>query len=235
MEVGFIMRYFLSGLFVVSLSVHANADLLLTGVYDGPLTGGLPKGVELFVTMDIPDLSVYGIGSANNGGGSDGEEFTFPATGASAGDFIYVASEATEFQNFFGFAPGHTSSAANINGDDAIELFKNGSVVDIFGDINTDGTGQSWDYVDGWAYRNNTTGPDGTTFLSGNWTYSGPDALAGETTNASAATPFPLGTYVAIPEPSSFAFLALIAIVLGGLRTKRNDQTTPNDVWPNDV
>jgi hypothetical protein len=50
-------------------------DLLLTGVVDGPLTGGLPKAVELYVVNDIPDLSLYGLGSANNGGGTDGQEF----------------------------------------------------------------------------------------------------------------------------------------------------------------
>lgn len=63
----------------------------------------------------------HGFGSANNGGGTDGEEFTFSNVGATAGDFIYVASETPNFVIFFGFAPGYTDSAANINGDDAIE------------------------------------------------------------------------------------------------------------------
>ena len=58
------------------------------------------------------------------------------------------------FTNFFGFAPNYSSFALGINGDDAVELFKNGSVVDVFGDINVDGSGQAWDYLDGWAYRN---------------------------------------------------------------------------------
>ena len=40
------------------------------------------------------------------------------------------------FEDFFGFAPDYTSNAASINGDDAIELFENGVVVDVFGDIN---------------------------------------------------------------------------------------------------
>ena len=67
-------------------------DLVITGVVDGPLPGGLPKSIELYVANDIPDLSVYGVGSANNGNPSTGPEFTFPAVAATAGDFIYLAS-----------------------------------------------------------------------------------------------------------------------------------------------
>ena len=178
-------------------------DLVITGVIDGPLSGGTPKAVEVFVLADIADLSIYGVGGANNGGGTDGEEFTFPAVSASCGSFIYVSDETPMFNAFFGFDPDYTSFAATINGDDAIELFQNGSVVDVFGDINVDGSGQAWEYLDGWAYRANSTGPDGTTFTIGNWSFSGPNALDGETSNGTASTPFPTGSYVpavACPE-----------------------------------
>jgi len=171
-------------------------DLLITGVIDGPIIGGLPKAIELYVVNNIPDLSIYGLGSANNGGGTDGQEFTFPADSATAGQFIYVATEATEFNNFFGFALDYTDgSAPAINGDDAVELFESGVVVDVFGDINVDGSGQPWDYIDGWAYRNDDTGADGSTFVLANWSFSGINVLDGETSNATAATPFPIGTY----------------------------------------
>lgn len=177
---------------------QTGSDLVITGVIDGPLSGGVPKAIELYVLNDIPDLSIYGLGSANNGGGSDGQEFTFPADAATAGSFIYVATESTGFSDFFGFAPTYTNgSAPSINGDDAVELFQSGAVVDVFGDINTDGTGQAWEYQDGWAYRVDGTGPDGSTFVLANWTFSGPNALDGETTNATAAVPFPIGTYMA--------------------------------------
>ncbi|MFT6896732.1 MAG: putative extracellular nuclease/endonuclease I [Paraglaciecola sp.] len=169
-------------------------ELVITGVFDGPLPGGVPKGIELFVTQDIADLATCGIGSANNGGGTDGQEFTFPSGPIAAGSYLYVASESSEFSNFFGFAPTHTSGAANINGDDAIELFCNGNLVDIFGDIDTDGNGQPWEYQDGWAYREVGSVPDAT-FSLGNWRFSGPNALDGETVNASAANPFPLKAF----------------------------------------
>ena len=186
--------YLLIALFVTSLSF--GQDLIITGAYDGPLSGGTPKGIELYVVNNIPDLSIYGVGSANNGGGTDGVEFTFPADAVTAGDYIYVASETVQFQNFFGFAANYNAgSAMGINGDDAVELFKNGVVVDTFGDINTDGTGQPWDFLDGWAYRVNGTGPDGGTFVLANWTFSGTNVFDGETSNGTAATPFPAGTF----------------------------------------
>lgn len=187
-----------AGLFAAMLFLSSvvlgQSELMITGVYDGPLTGGTPKGVELYVLNDIPDLSIYGLGSANNGGGTDGEEFTFPADAATAGDYIYVASEDVEFPNFFGFAPDYVSGAMSINGDDAIELFQNGSVVDLYGDINLDGTGQAWEYLDSWAYRNNGTSPSAT-FSVADWSIPGPNVFDGETTNADAGQPMPIGTF----------------------------------------
>jgi len=187
--------YFLLFAFLMALPTFGQ-DLVISGVYDAGLTGGTPKGVELYVIADIADLSLYGIGSANNGGGSDGQEFTFPAVAVTAGTFIYVASEATQFTNFFGFAPDYTSGSMAINGDDALELYGSSAVIDTFGDINTDGSGEPWEYLDGWAYRVNNTGPDGATFVIGSWNFSGINVLDNETSNATAATPVPVGTYM---------------------------------------
>ena len=179
--------------------------LIITGVMDGPLPGGKPKVVELYVASDIADLSSYGVGSANNGGGTDGVEFTFPADAANAGDFIYITTDSVAFNTWFGFYPDYTeTSASNVNGDDAIELFYNSAVIDVLGDINVDGTGQPWDHLDGWAYRNDGTGPDGSTFDLPSWSFSGTNALDGETSNATAATPFPTGSYTYVaPGPGT--------------------------------
>jgi hypothetical protein len=160
-------------------------------VVDGPLPGGYPKAVELVVCNDISDLSIFGLESANNGGGASGAEFTFPPGSASTGDFIYVAAESEQFEAFFGFAPTLVSSAANINGDDAIVLYKNDAIIDVFGETNVDGTGQPWDHLDGWAARINQRASS-VTFDLNDWTFSGPNALDGETTNAASATPVPV-------------------------------------------
>lgn len=170
----------------------ATNALVLTGVYDGQ-NNSVPKGVEITALEDVADLSLFGLGSANNGGGTDGQEFTFPSVSLSAGDVIYVSSESTGFTSFFGFAPDYTTGAMSINGDDAIELFENGIVIDTFGDIDTDGTGEAWEYTDGWAYRVDNTGPDGG-FVLANWTFSGITQLDG-TTNDLSAVPFPISNY----------------------------------------
>ena len=186
------------------LASSLSAQLLITGVFDASLSGGTPKGIELYATADVADLSTIGVGSANNGGGSDSEEFTLEGS-ATAGEFIYISSESAQFTNWFGFAPTFTTNAMGINGDDAIELFSNGVVIDTFGDINVDGSGEAWDYLDGWAYRN--SGSVAGAFVVSDWSFSGTNALDGETTNSSATSAIPIGTY-SVPEPSTFALLA---------------------------
>jgi hypothetical protein len=189
-----------AALYISSLQA---TDLVITGVMDATLTGGTPKAVEIFVVNDIPDLSVCGLGSANNGGGTDGQEFTFEAAAATAGSYLYVASESENFVTFMGFAPTHVGgNALEINGDDGVELFCNDTVIDTFGDINVDGNGEAWEYLDGWAYRNSDTGPDGAAFVIANWTFSGANALDDEATNDSAATKFPIKTFAT--ETSTF-------------------------------
>lgn len=187
---------------ISSLSVFAQDDLIISGVIDGPLTGGTPKAVELYAINDITDLSVYGIGSANNGGGSDMVEFQLTGS-ATAGDFLYLASEEPQFEAFFGFKPNFADGAASINGDDAIELFYNEAgvtvgnaetVVDLFGDINVDGNGTPWEYLDGWAYRKNGA-MGSTTFDVQDWKFSGVDALDGAASNSAAGSAFPIGKY----------------------------------------
>jgi len=217
----------------------ANANLTVTGTFDGPLPGGEPKVVELYVNADIADLSLFGVGGANNGGGTDGVELVLSGA-ASAGDFIYIVEDDDQgalgvgFNAYFGFTPSllfdgsfANGGAASINGDDAIEVFSDPSglfagaetVIDVFGDINVDGSGQPWDYLDGWAYRNNGTGPDGATFAIGNWSFSGINVNDGETSNASAPTPFPIGSYQ-VAEPSTVAMIVLSIMGFGILNRR---------------
>jgi len=173
------------------------ASLMITGVYDGPLSGGNPKGVELFVVNDIDDLSEYSIGSANNGEGSDGPEYTFPAISVAKGTHLHWTSDSLLFESFFGFAPDFMNPNALINGNDAVELFFDNQVIDVFGDINVDGTDQVWEYKDGWAYRRSGHINNNGFFDPTRWTYSGIDVLEGGPSNETCDIPMTINSFTA--------------------------------------
>ena len=188
---------------------------MFTGIVSGPLGGGEPKAIELYVASPIEDLSVYSIGVAEDGQGSLGPQFTFPAVPQSAGTYIYVTSNQDSFQTYFGVPATYVSAAVSaLDGNDAVELFHLGRVVDVFGDPNTDGTGQAWEYTAGWATRKPGQYADGGRFVPTSWTFSGPSALAGTASNIAAGpVAFPVGTYDALLQPP----LLLTGVVSGAL------------------
>ncbi len=189
-------------------SSQASAGLIITGVIDGPRTGGLPKAIELFATTDIADLSIYNVETPNNGAVATGSEFALSGS-LTAGSYLWIASEAPGFTTYFGFAPTLTNAVASVNGDDNVILYENGVTVDQFGVNGQDGSGTAWDYLDGYAYRIDNTGPDAS-FATANWTFSGIDFLDSQGTagiNGSDGKTVPFGTYV--PEPASLALLGL--------------------------
>ena len=196
----------------------AQADLLITGVFDAPLPGGDPKGVELTATENIPDLSIYGLETVGNGGTSNGvPDAGLPAVSLSAGAHYYVTNgDGVDFTQWFGFAPDFPSApgaAVSHNGDDVIIVYKNGAVHDQYGETGVDGTGTVWESLDGWAYRNNGSSANGGAFDPANWFFSGANAWDGDDldddsgTNAGSSAVMPIGSY--IPEPASFALISL--------------------------
>ncbi|WCL81233.1 choice-of-anchor J domain-containing protein [Saprospira sp. CCB-QB6] len=178
-----------------SAGTGSTTNLAIAGIMDGPLTGGTPKFVEVVVVNDVADLSIYGLSSANNGSGTTaGPEMNFPSGPATAGTRIYVASDSAGFRDYMGFDADIIDGTVNVNGDDAIELYENTTVIDLFGDVNVDGTGQAWEYLDGWAYRMGTAAPSAT-FNAADWTFSGPNANDGCSDNGSCASVYPAGSY----------------------------------------
>lgn len=166
------------------LSFKTQAELILTGAMDGPLTGGNPKFVELFATTNIADLSIYSIEVAFNGAVSSGTpQYTFPANAVTQGTYIYLASSTNSgeagFFTYFGCAHDHLTSASFSNGDDVYLLRKNGVVIDAIGEVGVDGTGKAWEYLDGWIKRINvsTSSTPSATFNMAEWSVSGINAL----------------------------------------------------------
>ena len=87
----------------ISLTAQITNDLSLQGVIDFsvPSGGTDGKAIHLVATADIADLSVFGIGVANNGGGSDGMEYSLDAVSASSGDDILVARSVEAMSAYF--------------------------------------------------------------------------------------------------------------------------------------
>jgi hypothetical protein len=167
-------------------------SLSLRGILDLGLSGSSGKAVHLIATGNIDDLALYGIGVANNGGGTDGQEYTFPEMTVSAGDDILVARDIEALTSYFGSCIDEfehillANDGISQNGDDAIELFFAAEVIETFGDPDVDGTGEDWEYTDSWAY-----------FTEGSWIYGGIDCTDNATNNLESDCPYP---FCSIPD-----------------------------------
>ena len=163
--------------------------LSLQGVIDFtvPSGGSDGKAIHLVVTADVSDLSVFGIGVANNGGGTDGMEYSLDAISASSGDDILIVRSVDAMSAYFDDCYGEFeivlvgSSDISQNGNDAIELFEQGVVIETFGEPDVDGTGESWEYMDSWAYK-----------VGDSWTYGGVDCTDGSQTSVTSDCPYPI-------------------------------------------
>ena len=160
------------------LQLQGAGALLWTG---SGTNGG--KFVHVRANQDIADLSQYSIGVANNGGGTDGIEYTFPVMAVAEGEHILVAREPSTIASYFGncyndYAHVFQSDAMSQNGDDAIELFDGTTVIETYGDANVDGTGESWEYTGSWGYK------------IGQFTYGGIGCAATSTSTQTSACPY---------------------------------------------
>lgn len=219
------------GLAALLTCTASHGDLVMSGVLDGPLTGGSPKAVEFYATSDIPDLSVYALTIASNGAASFTgitSDYVLPSISLSAGEYFYAVGNSFDDMtgDFDTVFPGTTRAlnfGANSNGDDVLGLFYDPtgsfsggeSLADVFGVLGTDGTGESWEHLDSWAYRVDDTTADGT-FNESNWTIASPNSLDGlSASQVAAAVPFGTFTVSAIPEPTAALFGSLLAGAFG--------------------
>ena len=161
--------------------------LSLKGIIDFtvPSGGNDGKAIHLVANSDITDLSVFGIGLAFNGGGSNGQDFSIAEMSVSSGDQILLANSPDVIGLYFGDCVGSfdhiVDVSVNFNGDDAIELFEQGVVIQTFGNVNVDGTGEVWEYTDSWAYMVGDT-----------WIYGGVNCTDGSQTSATSDCPYPI-------------------------------------------
>ncbi len=188
--------YILISFNLINLTISSQNNLELLGVLDLdlPTAGSTGKAIHVRALQNISDLSIYGIGIANNGGGTDGQEYTFPSISLNTGEDVIVCRDTVAINSYFvGCIPFNLvilddQAVITQNGDDAIELFENGIVIETFGDINVDGTGEPWEYKDSWAYKDSS----GSVIFNGlNWAMGGVDCTDGSTTSISSNCPYP--------------------------------------------
>jgi len=198
--------------FILNITSQANLELVGILDLDLPEGGSSGKAIHLKANQNITNLSDYGIGIANNGGGTDGQEYDFPNLVLNSGDHIIVCRDTLAIKYYFSgctpfnFMIQDDSSVITQNGDDAIELYKNGIVIETFGDVNIDGTGELWEYKDSWAYKIDT----GSIVFSGfNWITGGVDCTDFSVTSLSSNCPYPfcsqINTDISILNPLSVA------------------------------
>jgi len=182
----------LSAAALLALSGSSHADLLITEVVDATLTGGQPKWVEITNTGgSAVDLSAYSIGNINNGGTNLGGGSASVLSGSLAAGASYVLSYEADngpggssFFSVYAQDPDFYFGGGYVNGDDCIVLFlgaatgdgSNATIVDVYGVIGVDGTGQSWEYTDSYSYRCGNSANNGV-FDETDWFIAGANAL----------------------------------------------------------
>ncbi|AXG73456.1 T9SS C-terminal target domain-containing protein [Flavobacterium arcticum] len=223
--------YSLSLLMAVSLSFAQTP--IITGVMDGPCTGGHPKAVEIYANGTV-DFANYSLENQSNANTTWGNTLNLASFGTVTDDFIYIVSADTNtsFSSEFADVPSshifYTSTEngepapVSINGDDRVRIIDVGmTVIDQYGEEGVDGSETTWEYLDSWARRVDGTGPNGGTFNADNWTYGGVDALDGlGLCNAEAAlsTIVPFGQYnaTASVQQNSISTLKMFPNPLSG-------------------
>jgi plastocyanin len=186
---------------IIVQSPPVTPSLNFTAVMDVDLSGSSGKALMFTANQTISDLSDYGFGTANNGGGSDGEEFTFSSISISAGQHVIVCRDSASLSTYFDGCleqfPGALYPTIIIqspeptgNGNDAYELFFNGNTIETFGDVTFSGGSSNYNFP--WVYRDSWAWKDTAIANVGNWVYGGDNCSDGSVTTQTSSCPFPL-------------------------------------------
>ncbi|MCZ6682029.1 MAG: hypothetical protein O7B26_02525, partial [Planctomycetota bacterium] len=169
--------------------------LIISEVVDGNRAGGNPKFVEITNTDDNDYIFAQG-GIIVQSNTSTDRTVDVNLTGVTipAGTSYVIQSTSNDGQNVFEDTYDATFPGGPIvadvytpaffgNGDDRYILTDTddgSNLLDIYGELDVDGTGTAWEYMNGYAFRNAgaNSGNLGT-FIIGEWTIGGVDSLSG--------------------------------------------------------
>lgn len=126
-------------------------------------------------TSSAVDISNWEIRRYANGNTTSCDATIPSSTSLASGATYTIAYDATTFNNEFSCSPDQESGCITGNGDDTYELVDDGgTVIDIYGEVGVDGTGESWEYEDAVAERNADVCSGNSTWTSSEWTITDP-------------------------------------------------------------
>ena len=206
-------------------SMLSAQDLIISEVVDATQSGGLPKFVELTnCGNSVIDLSGFSLGNQNNSNTELGNDALVLSGLLNPGESIVYSYENGDspgvgtFFTVYGFDPDNFDQGAFINGDDRIILFQGAAlstdpcdgtgqpIVDMLGVDGVDGSGEVWEYLDSYAFRNPGCSPNGGVFNASEWTFGGANVLDGAT----------IGDIVAATTPGTHLFATPSEVPAGG-------------------
>ncbi len=162
---------------------YAQTGLIISEVAD-PADHYDGRFVQLFnPTSESIDLDAgnWYLSRQSNGGTTWGD---IKLTGTiDAGKVYLVAYDSALFNSYYGFDANQASGNISGNGDDGYFLYQGGdhtagTLVDAYGVLDHDGTGEAWEYTDGKAVRNSDIGTPNTTWTASEWTITSPANVA---------------------------------------------------------
>ncbi|WP_428388620.1 lamin tail domain-containing protein [Mucisphaera sp.] len=220
------MRTALTLAAALAMTSTASAGLIISEVVDGTRGGGNPKFVEITNTGST-DITFASGGIINQSNANTDLDIDVDLTGVTifAGQSFVIQSSSNGgqgvFEDTYGFAADLYTPAFFSNGDDRYILNLDGVIVDIHGQIDTDGTGEAWEYTDSYAFRLPTaiSGNNGNFDIS-EWFHAGVNGLEDANFDDAAEKVLLLelttpGTHeFVIPEPASAALLGLGVLAL---------------------
>lgn len=182
-------------------AMPAIPNLMLSEIAD-PSDVWQARFVELYnysgSTIDFSTGNWYLCRQANGDPGSWGDvQLT---SSISSGSTYIIALNQTVFESVFGMSADLYSSIITGNGDDGYFLYyggdhSSGILVDAYGVIDQDGTGEPWEYLDSHAVRNAGVTEPNTTWTASEWTIT--SATAAQCTPGVSTLPVELSSFTA--------------------------------------
>ena len=207
----------------ITITVAPRPQLFISEIADPAGTGG-----DAYRFVELYNAGTNAINLASNrwhlsrqNNGADWNDIPLTGTVSAAG--TYVIAKGTNFYGAYGFQPQQTSSGVDGNGNDAYCLYyggnhTNGTLIDVYGEPDTDGTGTAWEYTDSRAARNNTVLKPNEVWTASEWT----------TTPGASVSNMTPGRYGPVPElqglENQFVFLGdSLRLTVTAVNTVRTD------------